>query len=392
MKKIIILLLIVFLLAGPSIAGQLIINGYTNQEVWQSDGSGGATIPGNVTVRGTLQGKKQSTLSTTGTITLSASESGGVNSNVGATADVTYDLPVCSATNDGWYRTFRVGSIVWNMYINPGSINQILYLTDAPGEKIYGDRVPSSSITLMCGQDQTGTYRYIPMGYSGLWSNYSAKAISESFEATRGAVRTGFDFTPAGDWSEWVLDVSGGTVDEDANDIAAPSGGGGQMFKSVASFGDFDANATYTHALELPITYSRIYAYTASHSLVVNLDESLQWRLSAAAGDVIKFNIKNLSGQLVWRVSYYNNGAWAYFANTNTVVGQWDRLEAKYDATNANIQVKINGTSIGSAVLTGVYQSGVKKWKMGCLGGDDKAITEYFDLFDVSTTGWIGGN
>jgi len=212
--------------------------------------------------------------------------------------------------------------------------------------------------------------------------------VQESFENTS---------TPGYDASGWVEVIGANTGNEvNENSTGTPPTGGGSQILRTSSNTTPTADATNSRAYTtfnstgsinaVQAMYADLWVNVEGHSLssltaaaCVHLLDS-----TAAANPCIQLNVYNEAGTLKWYVSTYTNGATSNYTSSVTLTtGTWYHVQMKYDITNMEYGVWINGTEIISAALTGTVRTNIDRLRLGV--NATRELDVRYDLINLDT-------
>lgn len=108
----------------------------------------------------------------TGTVTLTAADSGTIYDNSQASGDVTISAASleCVAATEGFNVSVLVQDTTNELYFDQHANDQTygMYPTSAGGDRLQGDKVVGSVVKLVCTKDDAGAYNWLALGM-GEW-------------------------------------------------------------------------------------------------------------------------------------------------------------------------------------------------------------------------------
>ena len=212
-----------------------------------------------------------------------------------------------------------------------------------------------------------------------------AKIIDESFEGT------GYEES----WTEY--NSGGCTLNEDsAIPGATPPNAGSQCLNYVKISGA-NAYARRDYGSQVNTSYTRFYIYFSALSSSVSQEEGCILAMSndsdEDANTTMNFGIYNDAGTHRWRLAVHFGAGWSNaYSSSSISTDTWYRVEIKIDDSGTGShQLLVDGDSQG--ILAGNLDRGAPRyWYIGYGGYSTSTVsfTTYYDLFAVSTEGWIG--
>jgi hypothetical protein len=222
-------------------------------------------------------------------------------------------------------------------------------------------------------------------------SNSCTTVVDESFEETK-SVEDGYDDAP---WTETVDNITcpNCILDPDSAmpGTTLPPNAGSECLKAVSAGPDYIAYTTIDYGLEQSKTFTSFYLYVEEEDLVENSGKYIAAFQDSADNYVFTFRLYRLSGQLLFNLRIYNNGAMVdYGFNAVVSLNTWHKIDIKYDNTNDTWEWKFDGVVQDSGGLTGSHYTGLQKWFLGFADMTQQQTgTIYFDLFTVNTLSYM---
>jgi hypothetical protein len=170
-----------------------------------------------------------------------------------------------------------------------------------------------------------------------------------------------------------------------------PPNAGSECLKAVSAGADYIAYTTIDYGLEQSKTFTSFYLYVEEEDLVENSGKYIAAFQDSADNYVFTFRLYRLSGQLLFNLRIYNNGAMVdYGFNAVVSLNTWHKIDIKYDNTNDTWEWKFDGVVQDSGGLTGSHYTGLQKWFLGFADMTQQQTgTIYFDLFTVNTLSYM---
>jgi len=107
----------------------------------------------------------------TSSYSVQADDCGIQFTNSGSTGDITFTLPECTASTEGWWASFYVMDTTYEFYVDPHANDSIADISpNENGEHVYGPQTVGALISVLCMKGDDDDYDIYTTGYRGTWT------------------------------------------------------------------------------------------------------------------------------------------------------------------------------------------------------------------------------
>ena len=193
------------------------------------------------------------------------------------------------------------------------------------------------------------------------------------------------------DWDAATVGA-GCTFDWDNSDIARPYGGGSEIIKIIAATGEQCFSARDEGSGDNPY-YFRAYFYFSDLAGLGNSERRriVHLKDNANNGAIRIYIGKDGSGNPQLEATIYESTGYQNASDEAISTGRWYRIEAKYNASADNWQLRVNGSLWDNGSLGDTHRNDIRYVNVGCDNNESVtgAITYYIDLVAADDADWV---
>ena len=194
-------------------------------------------------------------------------------------------------------------------------------------------------------------------------------------------------------WSGGETVGSGCTLDEDAASSAAgsPSGWGSQCLKSQIASTGYQASVHNSLSSAQSDSWWRVEFVVTNDGWSNGDNKRILHVWDDSWSNCFNVRLQKNSGCLrLWSTVYHDGSANEYYYGSISLNTRY-RFEAKWDSTNDQWELRLDGTTQFSGSLTSTHPTNCRKVTVGFNSfGATADMTAYFDLIAIDDAGWIG--